>query len=253
MPSLSADHQTLALSVTNLTAGYGGDPIVRDVSLETRWGEVAVIVGPNGAGKSTFMKAVVGLLPSCTGKVLVDGKDLSKLRADERIKSGIGYVPQVNDVFGALSVLENLDMGGYVVPKRERSTRIDTALSMFPVLGRRRHQRADTLSGGERKMLAIALVAMMQPRVLLLDEPTANLSASVGNRFLEEHVRSVARDDVSVVLVEQRAVEAIAVADTTYVMVSGSVVRSGPASTFGDRKELANLFLAGTASMPSAR
>lgn len=252
MPSLSADVDGKALDVRNVTAGYGGDPIVREVSLASGWGEIAVVIGPNGAGKSTFLKAIMGLLKSCEGQVIIDGKDLSKLRADERIRHAVAYVPQVNDVFGPLSVMENLEMGGYVVPKRDRSTRIEAAIAMFPVLGRRRHQRADTLSGGERKMLAIALVSMMQPKVLLLDEPTANLSATVGNRFLEEHVRGVAHDNVSVVLVEQRAVEAISVADTTYVMVSGSVVRSGPSSTFANRKELASLFLAGTTSGSAA-
>lgn len=255
MPSLSADkllpasdRPTPALSVCDVTGGYGADPIIRDVSLDTGWGEIAVIVGPNGAGKSTLLKAVMGLLPSCRGHVLVKGEYVSKLRADERIAHGIAYVPQVNDVFGPLSVVENLEVGGYVVPKHERAPRMEAALEMFPVLGRRRHQRADTLSGGERKMLAIALVSMMQPKVLLLDEPTANLSATVGNRFLEEHVRNVASDEVSVILVEQRAVEAIGIADSVYVMVSGSVVRSGRAATFADRRELADLFLAGTAS-----
>lgn len=228
-----------------VTAGYGGEPIIRDVSFSVGWGEVAVVIGPNGAGKSTLLKAVMGILTSRDGEVVVDGTDVSRFRPYELARCGVAYVPQVNDIFGRLSVTENLEMGGYQLPRSEHPGRVEAALEMFPVLGKRRRQRADTLSGGERKMLAIGLASMIHPKVLLLDEPTANLSATLGNAFLEEHVRRVADRNISVVLVEQRAVEALAIGDAAYVMVGGTVVSSGPASTYSDSKAVANLFLSG--------
>lgn len=242
MRSSSADP---VLSVQGLTAGYNADPVVQRVSVAAGRGEIAAIIGPNGAGKSTLLKSVMGLLNCTSGAVLLDGEDVTKMRTDQLVRRGMAYVPQVRDVFGPLSVLENLMMGGYLVPKSDRASRVDAALELFPALAKRRRQRADTLSGGERKMLAIATVSMMRPKVLLLDEPTANLSARIGNAFLEEQVPNVSNLGVAVLLVEQRAVEALAIADTGYVMVGGGIVASGPAKDLGDRGEIASMFLGG--------
>jgi ABC-type branched-subunit amino acid transport system ATPase component len=239
------------LSVQNVTAGYGGVPIVHEVSVTADRGEIVAIIGPNGAGKSTLLKSVIGLLGCGAGTILFDGEDVTKLRTDELVQRGMAYVPQVRDVFGPLSVNENIEMGAYLVPKSERASRADAVFEMFPPLAKRRKQRADTLSGGERKMLAIALVSMMRPKVLLLDEPTANLSSRLGNAFLEEHVARVSGLGVAILLVEQRAVEALAIADKAYVMVSGGIVASGPAKELGNRGEIASLFLGGRAASAS--
>jgi ABC-type branched-subunit amino acid transport system ATPase component len=241
------------LSVQSVTAGYGGVPIVHEVSVTADRGEIVAIIGPNGAGKSTLLKSVIGLLGRGSGTILLDGEDVTKLRTDELVERGMAYVPQVRDVFGPLSVNENLEMGAYLVPKSERAARADAVFEMFPALAKRRKQRADTLSGGERKMLAIALVSMMRPKVLLLDEPTANLSSRLGNAFLQEHVARLSGLGVAILLVEQRAIEALAIADKACVIVSGEIVASGPAKDLGDRSEIASLFLGGPAVSVSSK
>jgi branched-chain amino acid transport system ATP-binding protein len=178
-----------------------------------------------------------------SGRVLLDGADLSRLRVDERVRRGVAYVPQIRDVFAPLSVNENLEMGGYLVPGPERSRRVEEVFEMFPLLAERRDQRADTLSGGERKMLAIGRVSMTRPAVLLLDEPTANLSPRAAHELLTTHVRNIVSSGVAVLLVEQRAMEALAVSDNVYVMIAGAIAASGTPEELGEKDEIAELFL----------
>ena len=241
------------LRVEHLTAGYGRVPIVNDVSVEALPGQIASLIGPNGAEKSTLFKAVIGVIPIMSGGIVLRGQELSGLRIDERVRRGVAYVPQIRDVFASLSVNENLEMGGYLVPAPERSRRIEEVFDMFPLLGERRDQRADNLSGGERKMLAIGRVSMTRPAVLLLDEPTANLSPRAAHELLNTHVRNIVSSGVAVLLVEQRAMEALAVSDNVYVMVAGSIAASGPPEQLGDKDEIAQLFLGAAAPQAHAR
>ncbi len=240
------------LRVEHLTAGYGRVPIVNDVSVEALPGQIASLIGPNGAGKSTLLKAVVGVIPIMSGGIVLCGQELSGLRTDERVRRGVAYVPQIRDVFAPLSVTENLEVGGYLVPAQERARRIEEVFEMFPLLAVRRDQRADTLSGGERKMLAIGRVSMTRPSVLLLDEPTANLSPRAAHELLTTHVRNIISSGVAVLLVEQRAMEALAVSDNVYVMVAGSIAASGPPEQLGDKDEIAQLFLGVAATQAAA-
>jgi ABC-type branched-subunit amino acid transport system ATPase component len=237
------EKQPAALQVNNVTAGYGGKPIIHDVSMTVRSGEITVALGPNGAGKSTLLKAIMGVVRCSTGSILLGESEVRNLRTDELAKRGLAYVPQVRDVFGPLSIEENLDLGGYLVARNQLSSRIAEVFEVFPALASRRRQRADTLSGGERKMLAIGRVLMSHPAVLLLDEPTAGLAPAVAHEVLSEHVRRLASLQVAVLVVEQRAIEALAISDTAYIMVAGEVQASGPAAELAGRAEIGEMFL----------
>src|SRR5260370_26368992 len=164
------------LIVEGVAAGYGGAPIVSDVSLRVGRGEIVSILGPNGAGKSTLLKALVGMLRTPAGTVLLDGAQITNLGTPDLVRKGIGYVPQVNDVFDALTVAENLEMGGYLLNRATLAARREAVLTMLPVLRDLLGRMAGKLSGGERKMLAVGRVLMLRPSLLILDEPTANLS-----------------------------------------------------------------------------
>lgn len=239
-----------ALKLDNLTAGYGSAPIIVEVSLSAYAGGIVTILGPNGAGKSTLLKATMGLLSS-HGRIEVGGVNLNGLRADQMVRKGVGYVPQLNDIFEPLTVLENLEMGGYLVPKHDLEARIEEALQRFPPLAALRKRRAGNLSGGERKMLAIARVLMNRPIILLLDEPTAHLAPAVARSILSDYVAELASTGVAVVLVEQRAMDALAVSDWAYIMVSGRVEVSGRADDLAGSKEIGEIFLGlrGTAAL----
>jgi ABC-type branched-subunit amino acid transport system ATPase component len=229
--------------VKRLVAGYGADPIVHGVDVTVGPGEVATIVGPNGAGKSTLLKAITGQCQVLDGRVELAGDDVTGLRGDRLAKRGIGFVPQVKDVFGALTVQENLEMGGYLVPRREVDGRVDEVLQTFPALAQMRTRVASKLSGGERKMLAIGRVLMLKPRVIIFDEPTSNLAPMVARSVLEDQVRALANAGAAVLLVEQRAAEALAIGDWGYLMVGGLVKVSGSAASLLARDDIGELFL----------
>jgi ABC-type branched-subunit amino acid transport system ATPase component len=231
------------LRVEDLSAGYGGVPIIHHVSVSVDRGAIATIVGPNGAGKSTLLKAITGMVPCQGGAVKIDGSDVTGLRADEIARRGVGYVPQVRDVFTPLTVKENLEMGGYPIARKVREERIREVFAAFPALSGLRDRRAGNLSGGERKMLAIGRVLMTQPKLLVLDEPTANLSPRLAHEFLDGHVRRLAAQGVTILLVEQRALDALAVATWAYVMVAGKVTLSAPASSILERGDIGEMFL----------
>jgi ABC-type branched-subunit amino acid transport system ATPase component len=231
------------LEVTGLMAGYGSTTIVHGMDLEVQPGEAVGIVGPNGAGKSTFLKAVAGVIVTTGGTVRLDGQDVTNLRGDRLARLGLGYVPQVRDVFSPLTVLENLEMGGYTLPGREVPERVEEVFAVFPTLKRLRRRTARTLSGGERKLLAIGRVLMTRPRVLLLDEPTANLSPDLARVVLTEHVRGLVDIGIAVVLVEQRAVEGLKVCDRAYVMAAGVTQLTGRSSDVLANEDIGALFL----------
>lgn len=211
--------------VQGLSAGYGRAPIVHEMSLSLEGGKVAAIIGPNGAGKSTFIKAIFGLCDVLGGKVQLSGQDLHGLRPSRIVQRGIGYVPQVENVFPSLSVRENLEMGAYLKPQGV-SERITELTQMFPDLGTALKRRAGELSGGQRNMLALARALMMHPKVLLLDEPTAGLSPIYQERVWE-HIATIAASGVGVVIVEQNARRALQAADFGYLLVAGRLAQSG--------------------------
>jgi ABC-type branched-subunit amino acid transport system ATPase component len=243
MPISSADRPEQLLVVEGLIAGYGGAPIVHGVDVSVGLGEIATIVGPNGAGKSTLLKAITGQVEVLGGSVSLDGALVTGLPGEQLARRGIGFVPQVKDVFATLTVVENLEMGGYLLPKNQLAARIDEVLDVFPALAEMRTRTASKLSGGERKMLAIARVLMLQPRVVILDEPTSNLSPALARNVLESQVKALADSGSAVLLVEQKAKEALEIGDWAYVLVAGLVQLSEPAAELLAREDIGELFL----------
>lgn len=209
------------LHADNLIAGYlPGINILNGCTMEVRQGELIGIIGPNGAGKSTFLKALFGLVPVRDGSVTLGGEDITNLRADQLVKRGVGFVPQTNNVFPSLTIEENLEMGAFQAHKsvKKQMKRIG---ELFPVLIDRKHQRAGSLSGGERQMVAMARALMMDPQVLLLDEPSAGLSpARQDETFVR--TREINRTGVTVIMVEQNARRCLQICDRGYVLDQGT-------------------------------
>src|SRR6516164_8788551 len=216
------------LSACDVTAGYGAVPVIRDVSVDACPGEVALVIGPNGAGKSTLIKALIGELGLMSGEVLLNGEDISRLSEDQRAVRGLGYVPQSRDVFGALTVTENLQMGGYRLPRDATAERLSEIFDRFPTLGKLRKRLAQTLSGGERKLLAIARALVAQPTVLMLGEVVAGLAGS----------------GAAVLLVEQRIALALDAASHVYVLVDGAPRFTGTAAEFRALPDMGAVFFA---------
>jgi branched-chain amino acid transport system ATP-binding protein len=232
------------LSARDITAGYGTVPVIRGVSVEAVPGEVALVIGPNGAGKSTLVKAIIGELGLISGSVQLAGEDISRLSEDQRAARGLGYVPQSRDVFGALTVTENLQMGGYRLAHDVVEERIAEIYDRFPALAKLRKRFGQTLSGGERKLLAIARALVAQPTVLMLDEPTANLAPPVAGRVLGEVVAGLAAGGAAVLLVEQRIALALDVASQVYVLVDGAPRFAGTAAEFRALPDIGAVFFA---------
>ena len=244
---VDGERPTPVLKVESLAAGYGSDWVVRHVSVQAGRGEIVTIIGPNGSGKSTLLKAVMGLVPSVEGRIVLDGVDLSGMAAEIRARSGIAYVPQEREVFRSLTVRENLLMGGSGLSRKEVKEAVARVYETYPILPALEGKLAGRLSGGERKTLAMARVMMASPRVVLLDEPTSNLAPIPSARLLEHDVQALAKTGVSVVLVEQRAVQAIAASDWVYVLVGGSVELEGDPERIGGRGDIGRMFLGATA------
>jgi ABC-type branched-subunit amino acid transport system ATPase component len=231
------------LEVTGATVGYGKVPVVRDASLRVALGEIVLVMGPNGAGKSTLVKAITGELPLFDGRISLGGADVTRRREEDRIAAGIGYVPQIRDVFAPLTVLENLQMGGFRLRSRDVGERIDEMLELFPALAPLRRRTAKTLSGGERKMVAIARALMADPRLLILDEPTSNLAPQIASNVLERIVARVAEAGRAVLLIEQRVSLALQIASRGYVLTDGRVRLEGSADELRTKHDLGALFL----------
>jgi branched-chain amino acid transport system ATP-binding protein len=232
-----------ALEIQSLTAGYNDNPVAIDISVEVADGKIVALLGPNGAGKSTILKALVGEARIFSGRVTLKGEDVTGVAAERLAKKGLGYVPQNDNVFPSLSVIENLEMGAYLVPRREVRGRITAVLDQFPPLRALVRREVGRLSGGERRLVAIARSLILSPAVLLLDEPTANLSPTNASRVLTEYVTQVARNGTGVLLVEQRAREALGVADHALVLSGGRLEVSGDPNTLLEREDIGRLFL----------
>ena len=217
--------------VENINAGYGDVVIVHDVSVKVDEGEVVAIVGPNGSGKSTLLKSILGFARLFQGKVFYCGKDITGVASDRAIKMGIGYVPQVNNIFPNLTITENLDMGAYHRKGRASvKAGIREIFGMFAELEVRRNALAGNLSGGERQMLAIARAMMAQPKVLLLDEPLASLSPRPVSIILSK-LRKIKETGTAIVMVEQNVKKALSVSSRGYVLVEGACAMQGDAAS----------------------
>jgi len=236
------------LTATGLAAGYDGRAIVNGITIEATPGKVISIVGPNGSGKSTLLKSLVGVVRVLDGTVKVGDHDITNMPSEEVAKIGVGYVPQVDDVFPPLSVKENLEIGGYLLKRSEIGVRIEAVLEFFPRLKSMMNRKAGKLSGGERKMLAMGRVLMLSPSVLVLDEPTANLAPMVATQLLEEYIRGFADFGSTVLLVEQRAKAALRISDWTYVLGGGRVVLDGAPSDLSNNPIFIESFLGGGAA-----
>jgi ABC-type branched-subunit amino acid transport system ATPase component len=234
------------LLATGVTAGYGGDPVIRGITVRADPGEVVSLVGANGSGKSTLLKSLVGVVRVSAGTVSVGGTDVTNHAPEDVARAGVGYVPQVDDVFAPLTVRENLEMGGYLLRPRDVRGRIDQVVAVFPRLGSMLSRHAGKLSGGERKMLAMGRVLMLEPAVFLLDEPTANLAPAIARSLLEEHVRRLAQGGAAVLIVEQRARAVLAISDRTYVLAGGEVRMEGTPAELAASPAFVESFLGGT-------
>lgn len=234
------------LEVADIVAGYGESEILHGVSIRVEAGEIVTIIGPNGCGKSTLMKAIVGLVNVRSGRVAFRGDDISNRAPERVVQSGLCYVPQSDNVFPSLTIRENLEMGAFT-RKDDFRGRVSDMFELFPDLGSRPSLKAGSLSGGQRQTLAIARALMLDPELLLLDEPSAGLSpAMVGLVF--ERLRGVNGAGVSLLLVEQNARQALAMSDRGYVLAGGENRLDGPGSALLDDEDIASLYLGGRRS-----
>ncbi len=231
------------LGAHDLVGGYGGADILQGVSLEVGEREIVVIIGPNGAGKSTAMKAIFGLVQLRGGSILFEDRDITGRRADQLVAEGMGYVPQERNVFPTLSVRENLEMGAFQKPANV-ARMVDQVLSLFPPLTDKLGQAAGELSGGQRQMVAMGRALMMEPRLLLLDEPTAGLSPLYMDQILDRII-AINRAGVGVLLVEQNARQALAIAHRGYVLATGRNRFADTAPALLANREVAESFLGG--------
>ena len=232
------------LTVDGLVVGYGpADEVLKGVDFAVESGEIVGIIGPNGAGKSTLLKSIAGLLKPGLGSIRLNGETIGGRAPRDVSRLGIAYVPQEHNIFPTMSVRENLEMGGYIDPAGSRR-KIDAVFAQFPILGTRRRVATRSLSGGERQMLAMAMALMVEPRVLLLDEPSAGLSP-LAAEFLFENIVAVNRGGVAIAMVEQNAREALTIAHRAYILVDGRNHRDGPAAALAADPDIRRIFLGG--------
>jgi len=234
------------LTIEDLHVAYGKVEVLRGVSLEVAEGEIVALLGANGAGKTTTLRTISGLVRGRQGRILLSGADITRLRAHQVVARGLGHVPEGRRIFGPLSVEENLRLGGYLLRRdaAEVERRIAASYTLFPRLAERRGQLAGTLSGGEQQMLAIARALMLEPRLLVLDEPSMGLAPKLV-RAIFAIIQRIRTQGTSVLLVEQNARQALRIADRAYVLESGRIALSGPAAALAADPRVRAAYLGG--------
>ena len=232
------------LEAHKITGGYGSGPdILHGCNISVGKGEIAVIVGPNGAGKSTAMKAIFGMLDVREGSVLLDGIDISNFSTQDRVRAGMGFVPQNQNIFTSMTVEENLEMGAFI-REDDFSDTLEQVFELFPVLKEKRRQAAGELSGGQRQQVAVGRALMTQPKILMLDEPTAGVSPIVMDELFDRIIE-VSRTGIPILMVEQNARQALGIADTGFVMVQGRNAYTGSGKELLADPEVRKSFLGG--------
>jgi ABC-type branched-subunit amino acid transport system ATPase component len=231
------------LKVDNLSAGYGKLDILKDVHLHVQSGDIVSVIGPNGAGKSTLLKSIFGLLTPRTGTIRLKDADITGLKPDRIARHGISYVPQVDNVFASMTIEENLQMGAFI-RKDDFSRRMEEVYDLFPVLSERKKQKAGQLSGGQRQMVAMGRALMLDPVLLLLDEPSAGLAPNLVDSIFEK-IKEVNATGVSIIIVEQNAKKALEMADHGYVLAMGKNVLDDTGEALLANEEVGRLYLGG--------
>ncbi len=238
------------LDIEGIVGGYpSAEHIVKGINLSADIGEVVTIIGPNGAGKSTALKLISGLLQPSKGRVLIGDTDITRQSPQAIAKAGLGFVPQERNVFGSLSVAENLEVS-CLFERAASKKRMEEVYARFPILFDKRRVAAKSLSGGQRQILAMAMALMGKPRALLLDEPTAGLSPKAAHELFE-YIRRIAHEGIAILMVEQNALESLEVSDRAYVLVDGCNHLDGPADVVANDPNIRRLFLGGRATKPA--
>lgn len=232
------------LEIENLSTGYGRNQILEDLSMEYNEDEMAAVIGPNGAGKSTLFKAIFGMLDVWAGSVALNGTDLTHDSPAEHLNEGLALVPQGQNVFGNMSVKENLEMGGYGQDKSELKKNIQDIYDTFPLIEERRKQKAKTMSGGEQQLLEMGRVLMRDPDIIMLDEPSLGLAPSLMDDIFD-HVTTIHEEGVGILMIEQNADKALELCDHAFVLDEGHILHEGDASEIRNRDDIQKLYLGG--------
>ena len=238
------NEENIALRANNISAGYGEQIIIRNINLNLYESSIKTIIGPNGCGKSTFLKSISGIINPVEGNIDIFGEDVTELNTFELSKIGLGYVPQSENIFPSLSVEDNLKMGGYILNSEEYKNNLEKVLEMFPDLRDKLSDSSSNLSGGQRQMLALSRALMLDPKIIMLDEPTAGLSPIIVDEVLE-NIISLKKSRLSVLLVEQNARKALSVSDYGVVFSFGEKVMEDDAYKILSDKEISKLYLGG--------
>ena len=232
------------LEVENVVSGYGRTDVLHGVSISLERDEIVTIIGPNGAGKSTLFKTIMGYLIPSAGKILFSEEDVTQLKPNQKVEKGIAYVPQLDNTFPSLTIQENLEMGGFSKDREALQNGIETAYVTFPILGERKSQRARTLSGGQRQMLAMSMALMTEPALLLLDEPSAGLSPKVAEEVFSQ-IQSLHQKGIGILIIEQDAHRSLNISGRGYVLALGQNHFDGSANTILNDPQIKEAFLGG--------